>query len=73
MAKKANKEQLFQTLKDEVRKVEGVSGCGGSLEQLRVYLDKDTPEVRKAVLSVVGDRSPADRLKFMKTGPISAG
>ncbi|TSC84880.1 MAG: hypothetical protein G01um101413_264 [Parcubacteria group bacterium Gr01-1014_13] len=67
------KKELFQTLKREVRQLEGVSGCGGFLEQFIVYLEKDTSELRQAVLKFIGDKAPASYVRFINTGQISAG
>lgn len=72
MTKKTDDDELFKTLKQEVRQIEGVGGCGGSLEELIVYLEKDTLGVREAVRKVINNKSRSSGVRFINTGKISA-
>ena len=74
-------EELFKKIKNEVRKIEGVSGCGGNLHfperKIIVYLEIDTKEVKEAVLeqieTLINRRLPGYEVEFKKTGKIVTG
>lgn len=60
-----------QDTKYQISTIEGVAGCGDATDgtnNLLVFLVKDTPEVREAVMQVIGDKLPADRVTFEETG-----
>ena len=77
----AELEELFKKLKTEVRKVNGVSGCGGNLSfperKIIVHLMTDTIEVREAVLKVVetviGSLISKYEVEWIHVGVISKG
>ncbi len=53
--------------------VNGFAACADAIASagvLRVYLLKDTPEVRKAVLAVIGDQLPMEQVVFEPEEPI---
>ena len=77
---KAELEKLFKNLKTEVKKINGVSGCGGNLSfperKIIVYLTLNTDEVRDAVEKVVegmvGNRLRRYEIEWEHTGHIDA-
>lgn len=65
----------FQALQHLILRVDGVIQCGRDKEQMDViyvHLVSDTPEVREAVLKVVGDRFSPNKVRFVHTTPIIA-
>ncbi len=70
MNKKIDNESLFKILKREIEQIEGVSRCGSFLEQFFVFLEKDTPKLRKNILKVVDDRIPVTHIRILNTGKV---
>lgn len=51
----------------EVLKINGVAALSKLLDgTLRVFLLTDTPEVREAILQVIGDKLPVEKVVFQK-------